>query len=113
MRWFVRSKIHHATVTQACVDYVGSITIDPDLLDRCGLMEGEKVLVVDMTNGARLDTYVIVGERGSGIIGINGAAAHLIHVGDTVIIIGFELADEPVKTCKILVDEHNKFVREL
>ena len=66
-----------------------------------------------MTNGARLDTYVFVGERGSGVIGINGAAAHLIHVGDIVIIIGFELADEPVKACKILVDEQNKFVREL
>ena len=113
MRWFVRSKIHLATVTQASVDYIGSITIDADLLDRCGLMDGEKVLVVDTTNGARLDTYGIVGERGSGVIGINGAAAHLIHVGDSVIIIGFELADEPVQATKILVDEQNKFVREL
>jgi aspartate 1-decarboxylase len=113
MRWFLRSKIHHATVTAASVDYIGSITIDADLLDRCGLLDGEKVLVVDMTNGARLETYVIVGERGTGVIGMNGAAAHLIHVGDTVIIIGFELADEPVQATKILVDEQNKFVREL
>src|SRR5712675_2362732 len=85
----LKSKIHRATVTQADLHYVGSITVDADLMDAADLLPGEQVAVVDVTNGARLETYVIEGERGSGIIGINGAAAHLIHEGDLVIIISY------------------------
>ena len=113
MRWLMRSKIHKATVTEADLDYVGSITIDEDLMDKVGLMDGEKVLVVDNTNGARLETYVITGERGSGTICMNGAAAHLIKKGDEIIIIGFELSDKKVQEKNILVDKDNKFVRFL
>ncbi len=113
MRWFLRSKIHNATVTEACVEYIGSITIDPNLTEKVGLMEGEKVLVVDNTNGARVETYVIVGERGSGEVCMNGAAAHRIKVGDEVIIMGFELSDEAIDPSCILVDENNQFVRNL
>lgn len=111
MRWFLRSKIHNATCTSANVQYEGSITIDADLLERCGLLKGEKVLVVDNTNGARVETYVIVGESGSGEIGMNGAAAHLIKPGHQVIIMGFELSEEPVEAQNILVDEQNRFER--
>mgnify|MGYP006281818673 CR=1 FL=1 len=109
MRWLLRSKIHNATVTQARVDYVGSITIDEELVNKVGMMEGEKVLVVDNTNGARVETYVILGEPGSGVICMNGAAAHLIKAGDEVIIMGFELADEPIEPRNILVDDENRF----
>ena len=97
MRWLLRSKIHKATVTEANVDYIGSITIDKNLIDKVGLLAGEKVLVVDNTNGARLETYVLVGEAGSGVICMNGAAAHLIKKGDEIIIMGFELSDEEIK----------------
>jgi len=113
MRWFLRSKIHCATVTEACVDYVGSITIDEDLIEKSGLIDGEKVLVADATNGARLETYVMTGGRGSGVICINGAAAHRIRAGDVVIIMGFELADGAVTARKIAVDERNRFLRYL
>ncbi len=113
MRWILRSKIHKATVTQADLNYVGSITIDEDLLEKTGLMEGEKVLVVSNTSGARLETYVLVGERGSGTICINGAAAHLIKAGEEIIIIGFELSDHPIKPSCILVDKQNRFERYL
>ena len=88
-RTMLKSKLHRATVTQADLHYVGSITIDADLMDAADLLPGEQVAVVDVTNGARLETYVIEGERGSGIIGINGAAAHLVHTGDLVIIISY------------------------
>jgi aspartate 1-decarboxylase len=113
MRWFLRSKIHRATVTEAHVDYVGSITIDEALLEQCGMLPGEKVLVVDMTNGERLETYVIPGPRDSGQICMNGAAALRIKKGDHVIIMGFELAEGPLEAQKILVDENNRLVREL
>ncbi len=113
MRWFLRSKIHRATVTEANLDYIGSVTIDEDLSEMVGLMIGEKVLVVDNTNGARVETYVIRGERGSGTICMNGAAAHLIKTGDQVIIMGFELSDTPITPRSILVDEKNRFVRFL
>ena len=113
MRWFLRSKIHRATVTDANLDYIGSVTIDEDLVDKAGLMIGEKVLVVDNTNGARVETYVIRGERDSGIICMNGASAHLVKKGDQVIIMGFELSDGPIEPRRILVDEKNKFVRFL
>lgn len=88
-RTMFKSKIHRATVTQADLHYVGSITIDADLMDAADLLPGEQVAVVDVTNGARLETYVIEGERGSGVIGINGAAAHLVHAGDLVIVISY------------------------
>ena len=113
MRWLLRSKIHGATVTEAQLDYVGSITLDRDLVEKAGLMVGEKVLVVDLTNGARLETYVMVAERGSGVVCMNGASAHLIRKGDRVIVMGFELTDEPVEPRKVLVDGENRFVRYL
>jgi aspartate 1-decarboxylase len=94
MRTMLKSKIHRATVTQADLHYVGSVTIDEDLLDAADLVPGEQVAIVDVTNGARLETYVIPGERGSGVIGINGAAAHLVHPGDLVILISYGLMDE-------------------
>lgn len=113
MRWIMRSKIHNATVTEANLAYIGSITIDEDLIDAVGLWPGEKVLVVSNTSGARLETYVIAGPRGSGVIGINGAAAHLIGKGEEVIIIGFELTGEPIQPKAALVDSRNVFVRWL
>lgn len=113
MRILARSKIHKATVTDADVNYVGSITIDEDLIEKAGLWPGEKVLVVSNTTGERLETYVIVGERGSGTIAMNGAAAHLIKPGEEIIIIAFEITDTPVETQFILVDENNKFVQYL
>lgn len=113
MRWYIRSKIHKATVTEADVKYVGSITIDEDLIERAGLHEGEKVLVTSNTSGARLETYVIRGKRLSGDICMNGAAAHLIKEGEEIIIMGFELSDTPVKPTMILVDKENKFAQYL
>ncbi|MCL2453790.1 MAG: aspartate 1-decarboxylase [Micrococcales bacterium] len=93
LRTVLGGKIHRATVTQANLDYVGSITIDADLVRAAGLVEGEKVHVVDVTNGARLETYVIVGAAGSGEVCINGAAAHLVKPGDLVIIISYVILD--------------------
>jgi len=111
MRWVLRSKIHKAIVTEANVEYIGSITIDEDRIERAGLWPGEKALVVSNTTGARLETYVMVGERNSGIICMNGAAAHLIKVGEEIIIMGFELSDKPIKPKSILVDKNNRFVK--
>jgi aspartate 1-decarboxylase len=113
MRWFLRSKIHKATVTEADLNYIGSITIDEDLVQKAGLLPGERVLVVSNTSGARLETYVIAGPPGSGVITMNGAAAHLINAGDEIIIMGFELSDGLVEPTAILVDEQNRFVRYL
>jgi aspartate 1-decarboxylase len=93
-RTMLKSKIHRATVTHADLNYVGSITIDADLLDAVDLLPGERVAVVDVTNGARLETYVIEGERGSGVVGINGAAAHLVHPGDLVILISYAMMSD-------------------
>ncbi|GAA2987746.1 aspartate 1-decarboxylase [Actinokineospora diospyrosa] len=93
LRTMLKSKIHRATVTQADLHYVGSVTIDPVLLEAADLLPGEKVAIVDVTNGARLETYVIEGERHSGVIGINGAAAHLVHPGDLVILIAYGVMD--------------------
>jgi aspartate 1-decarboxylase len=109
----LRSKIHNATVTEADLSYVGSITVDEELLEKAGLLEGEKVLVVSNTSGARLETYTIRGERGSGVMCINGAAAHLIKKGEQIIVMGFELSDEAVVPKTILVDAQNRFVRRL
>lgn len=113
MRWLLRSKIHKATVTETNLNYIGSITIDEDLILKAGFWPGEKVLVVSNTTGARLETYVIAGERNSGIICMNGASAHLIKAGEEIIIMGFELTNKPIKPKNILVDKKNKFVKYL
>jgi len=94
LRTMLKSKIHRATVTHADLHYVGSVTIDADLMDAADLLEGEQVTIVDIDNGARLVTYAITGERGSGVIGINGAAAHLVHPGDLVILIAYAAMDD-------------------
>lgn len=110
----LKSKIHRATVTEANIDYVGSITIDPELLEASEILEYEKVAVVDVTNGARLETYTIEGERGSGVICLNGAAAKLINKGDTVIIMSYCDMDkseaERFAPKVVFVDENNKIV---
>jgi aspartate 1-decarboxylase len=90
MRTMMTGKIHRATVTQADLHYVGSVTVDEDLLDAADILPGELVSIVDITNGARLETYTIAGPRGSGVLGINGAAAHLVHPGDLVILIAYQ-----------------------
>jgi len=113
MRWVLRSKIHKATVTEANLAYVGSITIDQSLMERAGFLEGERVLVTSNDSGARLETYTILGESGSGSICMNGAAAHLIKAGEEIIIMGFELSDRPISPTVLLVDKQNKFVRYL
>ena len=115
MRIMMKSKIHRATVTQADLHYVGSVTIDADLLDAAELLEGEQVAIVDNTNGARIETYVIPGPRGTGVIGINGAAAHLVHPGDMVIIMSYALMDDAeakaMKPRVVHVDEKNRVVK--
>jgi aspartate 1-decarboxylase len=93
-RTMLKSKIHRATVTHADLHYVGSVTVDEDLMDAADLLAGERVAIVDVTNGARLETYVIPGARGTGVVGINGAAAHLVAPGDLVILIAYATMDE-------------------
>ncbi|MGV9559220.1 aspartate 1-decarboxylase [Streptomyces sp. NPDC003401] len=114
LRTLFKSKIHRATVTQADLHYVGSVTIDADLLDAADLLPGELVHIVDVTNGARLETYVIEGERGSGVVGINGAAAHLVHPGDLVIIISYaQVTDAEARELEprvVHVDRDNRIV---
>ncbi|WP_062462103.1 aspartate 1-decarboxylase [Demequina soli] len=108
------SKIHRATVTQADLHYVGSVTIDVDLMEAADLLPGQQVDIVDVTNGARLTTYAIPGERGTGVLCINGAAAHLVKAGDLVIIIGYGmLADAEARTFEphvVFVDAANRVV---
>lgn len=113
MRFVLKSKIHKAIVTDANLDYIGSITIDETLMEMVDLWPGEKVLVVSNTSGARLETYVITGLRNSGVICLNGAAAHLIKQGEEIIIMGFELTDHPIAPQTILVDRNNRFVEYL
>ena len=113
MRWMIRGKIHRATVTETRLDYEGSITIDQDLLNKAGIWVGEKVTVVDVSNGSRFDTYTLPGKRGSGIVAVNGAAAHLCDEGDLIIIMAYELTDVPIKANVVLVDSENKVAREL
>jgi aspartate 1-decarboxylase len=113
MRIYLRSKIHKATITNADLHYIGSITIDERLIELADLSEYEKVLVVDNTNGQRLETYVIKGKKDSGVIGINGAAAHLMHKGDEVIIMSFQISDRPRKPINILVNSKNQFIKYL
>ena len=115
MRIMMKSKIHRATVTQADLDYVGSVTLDAALMEAADLLEGEQVAIVDITNGARIETYVIPGPRGSGVIGINGAAAHLVHPGDLVIIMSYAVLDDAearaLKPRVVHVDEQNRVVK--
>lgn len=113
MRWMLRSKLHNATVTDANPAYIGSITIDAALIERCGFWVGEKVLVVSNATGARLETYVIEGEWASGTIAMNGAAARLIGTGEEIIVMGFELVDAPIEPTIVLVDAENRFLRNL
>ncbi len=94
----LKSKIHRVTVTEACLDYIGSITIDEDLMDAAGIIAGERVYIVNNNNGARLDTYTICGERGSGVICLNGAAARLVQPGDVVIIMSY--ASMPIEEAR-------------
>lgn len=114
MRTMMTSKIHRATVTQADLHYVGSVTVDEDLLDAANLLSGELVHIVDIDNGARLQTYTIAGERGSGVIGINGAAARLVHPGDLVILIAYgQLEDAEARELKpnvVFVDSENHII---
>ncbi len=111
-RMMLRGKIHRATITDADLHYIGSITIDRELMDAAGLLAYEKVMVVDIDNGSRLETYVITGQPGSGTIAMNGAAARLIHKGDTVIIFSFAVVDEEearsLKPRVVYVDEFNR-----
>jgi aspartate 1-decarboxylase len=108
----LKSKLHRVRVTEANLNYVGSVTIDQDLLDAAGLLPGEQVAIVDIDTGARLETYVIAGRRESGVIGINGAAARLVHPGDLVIIIGYCLVDaaeaRALEPKVVFVDNHNR-----
>lgn len=114
MREMVHGKIHRATVTSADLHYVGSVTIDADLLDAADIAEGQRVDIVDINNGSRLSTYTIAGERGSGVLQINGAAAHLVNVGDLVIIIAYSHVPESrVHTWKpsvVFVDAQNRII---
>lgn len=111
----LKGKIHRATVTQAALDYVGSITVDAELLEKSGILEYEKVAIVDINNGNRFETYTIAGEPGSGIICLNGAAARCVHEGDKIIIMAYasmtekEAKENPPRV--VFVDEANQIVR--
>ncbi|MEW1819178.1 aspartate 1-decarboxylase [Arthrobacter sp. NPDC080031] len=114
-RTMFKSKIHRATVTHADLNYVGSVTVDLDLLEAADILPGELVAIVDLTNGTRLETYTIAGERGSGVLGINGPAAHLVHVNDTVILITYgtmTTREATSYTPKVVhVDQNNRILR--
>jgi aspartate 1-decarboxylase len=110
----MKSKIHRATVTQADLHYVGSVTVDEDLMETADLLAGEQVSIVDINNGARLETYVIPGPRGTGVIGINGAAARLVHTGDLVILLSYATMTD-AEACAyrprvVFVDASNRVV---
>ena len=113
MRNILRSKIHRAYITSTDADYIGSIIIDRELMDRADLWEYEKVLICDINNGNRWETYVLPGDRGSGRVSMQGAAAKLCDVGDCVIIMAFDVTDRPVDPKMILVDRDNRFVEYL
>ena len=112
----LKAKIHRAVVTQADLDYVGSITIDSELLEQSGIMEYEKVEIADIDNGNRFETYTIAGEAGSGVICLNGAAAHLVNIGDKIIIMAYaQLTPDEARDHKptvLFVDEDNRIVRK-
>jgi aspartate 1-decarboxylase len=115
-RTMLKSKIHRATVTQSDLHYVGSVTVDEELMDAADLLPGERVAIVDVTNGARLETYVIPGARGSGVVGINGAAAHLVAPGDLVILIAYATMDDDESRRflprVVFVDDGNRIVHQ-
>jgi aspartate 1-decarboxylase len=115
MRIMMKSKIHRATVTQADLHYVGSVTLDAALMEAADLLDGEQVAIVDITNGARIETYVIPGPAGSGVIGINGAAAHLVHPGDLIILMSYAVLDDAearaLKPTVVHVDGQNRVVK--
>jgi aspartate 1-decarboxylase len=115
MRMMLKGKIHRATVTEANVDYEGSITIDPRLMDAAGIVQWEQVHVLDVNNGSRLTTYAIEGEAGSGVICMNGAAARLIHERDLVIILAYDMLTQDEardhKPRLVYVNERNEIVR--
>ena len=113
MREMLRSKIHRAWVTEANPDYIGSIVIDENLMDKVDMWEFEKVLVCDVDNGSRFETYVIPGVRGRGEIAVQGAAARLTAEGHCLIIMSFQVSDSPVEPKMILVDQDNRFVEYL
>lgn len=113
MRVVLRSKIHRAYITDCNPDYVGSIFIDRELMDRVDLWEYEKVLICDVTNGNRWETYVLPSETGSGTVSVQGAGARLCDVGDCIIVLSFEVTDSPIEPRMILVDERNQFVEYL
>lgn len=110
-----KSKLHRATVTEANINYVGSVTIDKELLDKSGILAGEKVQIVNINNGERLETYTIEGEYGSGMICLNGAAARLVQPGDKVIIIAYAMVDEnearDFKPKVLILDDNNKVIK--
>ncbi|MFY9263140.1 MAG: aspartate 1-decarboxylase [Arcanobacterium sp.] len=116
LRTMVSGKIHRATITGADLNYVGSITIDEDLLDAADILPGERVDIVDVNNGARLSTYTIAGERGSGVINMNGAAARLVSAGDLIIIIAYAQIDDAsargFEPAVVFVDGQNKIVEK-
>lgn len=112
MRWVLRGKIHRATVTETRLDYEGSVTVDVDLLDKAGIWVGEKVSIANINNGNRFETYTLPGERGSGIVALNGAAARLCNKDDLIIIMGYELTDKPIHAKVVLVDGQNHVKKE-
>ena len=109
LRQILKSKIHRATITDANVDYIGSITVDKDLLERAGIVIGEHVHVWNVDNGERFETYAMEAPRDSGVVCVNGAGARKVEVGHRVIIASFALTDERIEPQIILVDEHNRF----
>ena len=110
MRNVLRSKIHRAFITDANPDYVGSVIIDRELMEKIDLWEYEKVMICDVTNGNRWETYVLPGDRGSGTVSVQGAGAKLCQIDDCVIILSFEVSDEPIEPKMILVNRENEFV---
>ena len=113
MRYLLRGKIHRAVVTEANPEYIGSITIDRDLLAKADIWAGERVLISDINNGARFETYTVEGKAGSGMICVNGAAARLVKTGDRLIIMAFELTDTPITPKIVLVNDKNQYVKTL
>jgi len=113
LRAICKSKIHHAVVTEANVQYIGSIAVDSELLERVDILPGEKVCVWNVTNGERIETYALPAPAGSGDIVVNGAAARRFQPGDTVIVVAFVLTDEQIKPRMILVNQRNQFVEWL
>jgi len=113
MRLVLRSKIHRATVTEANINYIGSITVDGSLARKAGFWQGEKVLVASVDSGERLETYISFGKNNSGVVCMNGASARLIKKGEKIIIMGFELTNKKIESKNILVDKKNKFVKFL